>query len=348
MKPAKRPLEMALRLAWYILKNRMQGRRRFPLVTMLEPLEMCNLACVGCGRIREYQAVLDKMMPVDVALRAVQESGAPIVSIAGGEPTIHPQIDQIINQLVEQKYFVYCCTNALLLDRMVQKIPPSKHFCWVIHLDGTDERHDAAVSRKGVYKIAMRNAKTAIEAGYRVTGNTTLFKGSDREDLHSLWKQCAEMGFEGNMISPAFDYESVPNQELFLNKMDAIKVFKDILTPDPELGIKFYNNPLFLQFLKGEREYDTCTAYSNPTYTVMGWRSPCYPLADSHTQNLDEIMTAGLWEKYGNGDKDPRCANCMLHCGFESATIFGALSSPKDALTLVTSGAITKSGITAA
>jgi hypothetical protein len=156
------------------------------------------------------------------------------------------------------------------------------------------------------------------------------------------------MGFEGNMISPAYDYESVPNQELFLKRMDAIKVFKDILTPDPELGIKFYNNPLFLQFLKGEREYDTCTAYSNPTYTVMGWRNPCYPLADSHTQNLDEIMEKGLWDKYGNGEKDARCANCMLHCGFESATIFGALSSPKDAVAMVRSGAITKSGITAA
>ena len=344
-----RPISLGAKVGWYIFKNRVLKRRKFfPLVTMLEPLEACNLACEGCGRIREYESVLNRRMSVEDAIHAVEESGAPIVSIAGGEPTIHPHIAEIVNEITARGYYVYMCTNGLTMTKVMKNIKPSKYFAWVIHLDGTDERHDAAVSRKGVYKIAMRNAKTAIEAGYRVTGNTTLFKGSDRADLHSLWQQCSEMGFEGNMISPAYDYESVPNQEIFLKRMDAIKVFKDILTPDPELGIKFYNNPLFLQFLKGEREYDTCTAYSNPTYTVMGWRNPCYPLADSHTQNLDEIMTAGLWEKYGNGEKDPRCANCMLHCGFESATIFGALSSPKDALAMVTSGAITKSGITAA
>lgn len=344
-----RPISLGVKVGWYIFKNRILKRKKiFPLVTMLEPLEACNLACEGCGRIREYESVLNRRMTVEDALHAVEESGAPIVSIAGGEPTIHPQIAEIVNKIIEKRKFVYLCTNALTMPKVMKQVPPSKYFAWVIHLDGTDERHDAAVSRKGVYKIAMRNAKAAIAAGYRVTGNTTLFEGSDKEDLHKLWKECADAGFEGNMISPAFDYEVVPNQELFLKKRDAIRLFKDILTPDPEMGIKFYNNPLFLQFLKGEREIDTCTAFSNPTYTVMGWRNPCYPLADSHTQNFSDLMEESLWEKYGNGEKDPRCANCMLHCGFESATIYGALSSPKDAVSLLTSGAIRKSGITAA
>ena len=346
MKPAKRPLEMAVRLAWYILKNRMQGRRRFPLVTMLEPLEMCNLACVGCGRIREYQPVLDKIMPVDVALQAVQESGAPIVSIAGGEPTIHPQIDQIINQLVEQKYFVYCCTNALLLDRMVQKIPPSKHFCWVIHLDGMEQKHDESVARKGVFQKAVQGIEMLVDRGYRVCTNTTIFKNSDVADLHQMFRYVSSLGVEGSMISPGYDFEDAPDRDLFLSRQEARSIFKELLNPAKIEGMKFYNNPLYLNFLKGDREYQ-CTAWSNPTYTVLGWRKPCYPLADEHVQDVNELYEADLWKKYGVGN-DPRCANCMMHCGFESATIFQAISTPKDWVTLIKSGAAHKGGITAA
>ena len=346
---AGRPLELALRVGWYIFKSKViQRRQRFPLVTMLEPLEACNLACEGCGRIREYESVLHRRLSVDECLAAVEESGAPIVSIAGGEPTIHPEISEIVNRITAQKKFVYMCTNALTLPKVMRLIPPSKYFAWVIHLDGTGDRHDVAVSRKGVYKIAMRNSQKAIDAGYRVCANTTLFRGSDPDDLHELFRRCAEMGFEGNMVSPAYEYKAVPNQQLFLKRKEAIEVFKKVLSPDPKLGVKFYNNPLFLQFLKGERDYDSCTAWSNPTYTVMGWRNPCYPLADSHTQNLDDVMQEEVWERYGNGDKDPRCANCMMHCGFESATIFGAIGSPRDAFSMIRAGAITKSGITAA
>lgn len=346
---ARRPLELAVRVGWYIFKNRVIKRRqRFPLVTMLEPLEACNLACEGCGRIREYESVLHRRLSADKCLAVVEEAGAPIVSIAGGEPTIHPEISEIVNRITAQKRFVYLCTNALTMPKIMKQIPPSKYFSWVIHLDGTGDRHDVAVSRKGVFKIAMRNSKIAIDAGYRVCANTTLFKGSDPDDLHALFKQCADMGFEGNMVSPAFEYEAVPNQQLFLKRQEAIDIFKKVLSPDPKLGIRFYNNPLYLQFLKGERQYESCTAWSNPTYTVMGWRKPCYPLADGHTQVLDELMQEELWERYGNGEKDPRCANCMMHCGYESATIFGAIGSPRDAVTMIRGGAITKSGITAA
>ena len=347
MKLAKRPLELSFRLAWYMLKNRMQGRQRFPLVTMLEPLEMCNLACVGCGRIREYQPVLDKMMPVEVALNAVKESGAPIVSVAGGEPTIHPQIDQIINRLIEQKYFVYCCTNALLLDRMVQKIPPSKYFCWVIHLDGMEEKHDESVDRKGVFQKAVQGIKMAIDRGYRVCTNTTVFKNSDVADLHQMFRFVSEMGVEGSMISPGYDFKDAPDPDLFLSRLESRAIFKDLLNPAKIEGMKFYNNPLYLNFLQGQREYQ-CTAWSNPTYTVMGWRKPCYPLADEHVDHVEELYDPKLWEEqYGVG-RDPRCANCMMHCGFESATIFQAVATPKDWVTLIKSGAAHKGGITAA
>ena len=346
MKLAKRPIELSFRLALYLLKNRLAGRKRFPLVTMLEPLEMCNLACAGCGRIREYQPVIDKMMPVDVALDAVKESGAPIVSIAGGEPTIHPKIDEIINRLIEQKYFVYCCTNGLLLDRMLPKIPPSKYFCWVIHMDGMEEKHDESVARKGVFKKAVQGMELALSQGYRVCTNTTIFKNSDVEDLWEMFRLVNEIGVEGSMISPGYDFEDAPDRDLFLTRQESRNIFKKLLDPTRTGGMKFYNNPLYLNFLQGDREYQ-CTAWSNPTYTVLGWRKPCYPLADEHVQDVNELYEAGLWQKYGVGN-DPRCANCMMHCGFESATIFQAISTPKDWATLIKSGAAHKGGITAA
>ena len=333
-------------MALYLLKNRLAGRKRFPLVTMLEPLEMCNLACVGCGRIREYQPVIDKMMPVDVALDAVKESGAPIVSIAGGEPTIHPKIDEIINRLIDQKYFVYCCTNGLLLDRMLPKIPPSKYFCWVVHMDGMEEKHDASVDRKGVFKKAVQGMELALSRGYRVCTNTTIFKNSDVEDLWEMFRLVKEIGVEGSMISPGYDFKDAPDRDLFLTRRESRNIFKKLLDPTRTGGMKFYNNPLYLNFLQGDREYQ-CTAWSNPTYTILGWRKPCYPLADEHVQDVNELYEADLWQKYGVGN-DPRCANCMMHCGFESATIFQAISTPKDWATLIKSGAAHKGGITAA
>ena len=346
MKLAKRPIELSFRLALYLLKNRLAGRKRFPLVTMLEPLEMCNLACVGCGRIREYLPVIDKMMPVDVALDAVKESGAPIVSIAGGEPTIHPKIDEIINRLIEQKYFIYCCTNGLLLDRMLSKIPPSKYLCWVIHMDGMEDKHDESVARKGVFKKAVHGMELALSQGYRVCTNTTIFKNSDVEDLWEMFRLVKKIGVEGSMISPGYDFEDAPDRDLFLTRRESRNIFKKLLDPTRTEGMKFYNNPLYLNFLQGDREYQ-CTAWSNPTYTVLGWRKPCYPLADEHVQDVNELYEADLWQKYGVGN-DPRCANCMMHCGFESATIFQAISTPKDWVTLIKSGAAHKGGITAA
>ena len=336
-----RPLEMALRLGWYIARNKFTGHKRFPLVTMLEPFEKCNLACEGCGRIREYEPVIDKMLTVDQCIAAVEESGAPIVSIAGGEPTLHPEIDEIVARIVAQKRFVYLCTNALLMERVMKRIPPSKYFAFVVHLDGMEEAHDASVYRKGVFKIAVRGIKAGIEQGYRVTTNTTVFNGSNEDDLIEMFTMLTEMGIEGCNVSPGYKFDAVPNQELFISRKNARRVFKNVL--DPKRRLRFYNNPLYLEFLRGNRDYQ-CTAWSNPTYTTMGWREPCYLIGDRHTQSVSDLLSEELWERYGVG-KDPRCANCMMHCGFESASIFGALKRPADAYKLVKEGVFQNSGV---
>ncbi|MCH7713024.1 MAG: adenosyl-hopene transferase HpnH, partial [Chloroflexi bacterium] len=265
---------------------------------------------------------------------------------AGREPTIHPRIHEIINQLVAERYFVYCCTNGLLLERMLKKIPPSKYFCWVIHIDGMEAAHDKSVDRKGVFKKAIEGIELALDQGYRVCTNTTVFRGSDVGDLWEMFRFVAGLGVEGSMISPGYEFEAAPDQELFLTRQESQTMFKKMLDPAKTKGMRFYNNPLYLNFLKGERDYQ-CSAWSNPTYTVMGWRKPCYPLADEHVDNVDELYKDEVWERYGVG-KDPRCANCMMHCGFESATIFQAISTPKDWATLIKSGAAGKGGLTAA
>ena len=337
-----RPLELAIRTGWYIVKNKLKGRKRFPLVTMLEPLEKCNLACEGCGRISEYERVLDRTLSVEHCMAAVEESGAPIVSIAGGEPSLHPQIDEIVKAIVAQKKFVFMCTNALLMERMMKKIPPSKYFCFVVHMDGMEEAHDKSVYRKGVFQIAIRGIRQALDKGYRVTTNTTVFNGVDEEDVVTMFKMLTDMGIEGCMVSPGYQFDMVPNQNLFISRQNARKVFKNIL--DPARKIRFYNNPLYLDFLRGDREYQ-CTAWANPTYTVLGWREPCYLIGDRHTQDINDLFSEELWtERYGVGN-DPRCANCLMHCGFESASIFGVFERPTDALRLIKKGAVQNSGI---
>ena len=323
------------------MKSKAARRKKFPLVTMLEPLEACNLACEGCGRIREYEAVIDRMLTVEQCMQAVEDSGAPIVSIAGGEPTMHPQIDEIVERIVATKRFVYMCTNALLMERVMKSIPASKYFCFVVHMDGMEEAHDRSVYRKGVFKIAVRAMKAALEKGYRVTTNTTIFNGVDEDDMIEMFKMLTDMGVEGCMVSPGYQFDSVPNQELFISRRKAREVFTRIL--DPKHGIRFYNNPLYLDFLRGEREYQ-CTAWSNPTYTVSGWREPCYLLGDRHTEQFDELMSDELWERYGVG-KDPRCANCLMHCGFESASIYDAFVNPAAAAKMVVGGAVGNSGL---
>ncbi len=330
----RRPIELAWRTFFHISVQKFVRRReRFPLVTMLEPLEACNLDCAGCGRIREYLPVLTKTLTLEQCLRAVGDSGAPIVSIAGGEPTMYKHLPELIEELVSRKIFIYCCTNGILLERVLKRIQPSKYLAWVIHLDGMETRHDLAVNRKGVWRKAMAASKLAIEKGHRVCSNTTLFRGSDAEDLHQLFTLVTDMGFEGVMVSAGYDFVDGPVQEMFLTREEAIRVFRQVLTDDALKRIRFYNNPLYLSFLRGERDYQ-CTAWSNPTYTVQGWREPCYPVADRHTDDVDDLFRSALWENYGVG-VNSKCANCMMHCGFESASVYQAFSSVGAAASLL-------------
>ena len=319
--------EIGLRIAWHIWRKRFSGQARFPIVTMLEPLETCNLSCTGCGRVREYRESvinLKKMVPVEECLKVVQAAGAPVVSIAGGEPLIHPQIDQIVAGIIAQRRFVFLCTNGLLMETAMQKIKPSRYFCWVVHLDGMEEQHDRWVERKGTWEKAMRAIEQALAAGYRVCTNTTIFKNSDVEDLHALFQRLTDLGVEGIMISAGFPYASLPDQDIFLERQESTAVFRQALAP--ERHFSFYNNPLYLDFLRGERDYP-CRAWTNPTYTPLGWRKPCYLIVDEHTQVLSELMDPALWEGYGPG-RDPRCASCTMHSGYEGGIIQQAFTSP--------------------
>jgi hopanoid biosynthesis associated radical SAM protein HpnH len=319
--------EIGMQIARYIWAKRLSGQRRFPIVTMLEPLETCNLSCTGCGRVREYRESvinLKKMVTVEKCLQVVEEAQAPVVSIAGGEPLIHPQIDQIVAGIIAQKRFVFLCTNGLLMESAMEKIKPNKYFSWVVHLDGMAEQHDRWVERKGTWEKAMQAIERALAAGYRVCTNTTIFKNSDVDDLHALFQRLTDLGIEGIMISAGFPYASLPERDIFLERQNSVPVFRQAIAP--ERHFSFYNNPLYLEFLRGERDFP-CRAWTNPTYTPLGWRKPCYLIVDEHTNQLDELMDADLWERYGPG-RDPRCASCTMHSGYEGGIIQQAFTSP--------------------
>ncbi|MFQ6117850.1 MAG: adenosyl-hopene transferase HpnH, partial [Candidatus Bipolaricaulia bacterium] len=324
-------MELNLRLGAYITKNLAQRRKWFPLVTILEPLEACNLSCPGCGRVREYRGIWDRRLSVEESVGAVAESGAPVVSVAGGEPLLHPQIDEIVAELVKRKYFVYLCTNGLLLKQSLKKFKPAKYLAFVVHLDGTEENHDRSVGRAGVFKIAFAALEAALKAGFRVTTNTTIYRGSDVEDLHRLFRLLTAMGVEGLMVSPGYSFETASEHDRFLERQESIRVFRRII--DPRKRFRFYNNPLYLEFLRGEREY-RCNAWGTPTYTPLGWRKPCYILADEHVQSIEELFADGLWERLGPG-RDERCANCMMHSGFEPASVFHAFRHPRELAAMV-------------
>ena len=326
----KRPVKLDLAMARYIVAQKAKGRKLFPFVTMLEPLEACNLRCIGCGRIKEYKDYMDLRLSVEQSMDAVHASGAPIVSIAGGEPLLHPQIGEIVRAIIAEKRFIYFCTNGLLLQEKLDLFKPTPYFSFVVHLDGTKKIHDYVTQHEGTYDTAIAGIKEAIKRGFRVNTNTTLFHGSDVDDLHKLFTTLTELGVEGLMVSPGYAYKEVSDRELFLERQESIQVFRKVL--DPSNNFPFYNNPLYLDFLRGKRNYP-CAAWTTPTYTVRGWRKPCYILADEHTDDINELFDPKLWEKYGPG-KDRRCTNCMMHSGFEGASILEALSRPRDILTL--------------
>ncbi len=320
------PLGLSLKVSWYLMKMRLTRREKFPLTMILEPLEKCNLACIGCGRIHEYEPVIDKLMTVEEAMRAVDDCDAPVVSIAGGEPTMHPQIGEIVAGIIERGKYVYLCTNALLFKKAFKVIPPSPKFSFVVHLDGLRETHDIAVDRKGVYDVAIKMIKEAKERGYRVCTNTTLYSGNQPVEYHELFAMLNDLGVEGMMVSPGFEYKEVADQPIFMQRQEAQNFFRRIFEGTKK-GTRFYNNPLYRDFLQGKRDYE-CSQWSTPTYTVMGWRKPCYLLStEGHAETFIELMDTTPWDKYGYG-KDSRCDTCMMHCGYEGSAIMEAMSKP--------------------
>ena len=325
-----RPLKLDLHVARYLMANKARRKKRFPFVTMLEPLELCNLACVGCGRVREYRDVMDRKLTVDQCLAAVRESGAPIVSVSGGEPLLHPQIGEIVRALRDDGRFMYFCTNGLLLEESLDQFEPSEQLCFVVHLDGTQAVHDAVTGRPGTFDTAVSAIRAAIARGHRVCTNTTLFHGTDVDDVLRLFRQLTAMNIEGLMVSPGYAYKDAPDQELFLERQESINVFRRVL--DPAHGFPFYNNPLYLDFLRGERTFD-CAAWTTVTYTVLGWRLPCYTIADRHVDSVEELYADDLWQHYGPG-RDKRCANCMMHSSFEGASILDAFRHPSSLIRL--------------
>ena len=321
-----RPISLSAKLAWYLFTKRVKGEKYFPLTMILEPLEACNLTCTGCGRIREYEPIIDKQLTVDECLRAVEDCDPPVVSIAGGEPLMHPQIGEIVEGIVKQRRFVYLCTNALLFKKGMKVIKPSRYFAFVVHMDGLRETHDIAVEREGVYDVAIKFIGQARKAGYRVCTNTTLFSGNEPEEYHRLFAMLNDLGVEGMLISPGFQYKEVAHHDIFMQRGEAQSFFRRVFEGCKD-GIRFYNNPLYLDFLQGKRDYE-CSQWTTPTYTPAGWRKPCYLIADGHAKTYEELMTTVRWGDYGIG-KDPRCDTCMMHCGFEGSAIIEAMERPR-------------------
>jgi hopanoid biosynthesis associated radical SAM protein HpnH len=321
------PVAQTLAVARHVLKQRLARRERYPFVLMLEPLFRCNLSCTGCGKIQYPTPLLKKHLSVQDCVAASDECGAPIVSIAGGEPLLHPQIADIARGLVERKRFVYLCTNALLLEQKLDEFEPDKHLTFSIHLDGPRSEHDHSVSREGVYDKAVAAITKALERGFRVTTNTTLFEGADPERMRRFFDEMTDLGVEGMMISPGYSYVKAPDQEHFLRRERSQRLFSKLLE-SPHRRWRFNQSPLFLQFLMGKRDFD-CTPWGNPTYNIFGWQRPCYLLQDGYAKTFKELIDDTDWSKYGHASKNPRCQDCMVHCGFEATAVNETFSSPR-------------------
>lgn len=318
------PVSQALRITSYILKQKLLRNKRYPLVLMLEPLFRCNLECAGCGKIQFPEEILKKRLTPEQCFRAADECGAPVVSIPGGEPLIHPEIQEIVEGLVARKKYVYLCTNAILLERKIPLFKPSKYLTFSIHLDGLKEEHDQAVCREGVFDIAVKAIKLAKSRGFRVTTNTTLFEGAEPGRVRALLDLLTDLDVEGMTISPGYSYEKAPDQEHFLKKNRTRKLFSQILGR-PRKEWQFNQSPLFLRFLQGQEDYQ-CTPWGNPTYNVFGWQKPCYLLGYGYASSFKELMETTDWDNYGHG-RHEKCADCMVHCGYEASAVDDTFSS---------------------
>jgi hopanoid biosynthesis associated radical SAM protein HpnH len=328
------PIAQMVTVASYLLRQKLAGRKRYPLVLMLEPLYRCNLACAGCGKIQYPKEILKRQLSVEECMRAVDECGAPIVSLPGGEPLLHPQIGEIVAGLVERKKYVYLCTNALLLEEKLDLFRPTRYLSFSVHLDGLEAEHDAAVCREGTWRIARRAIEAALARGFRVTTNSTFFSSSDPARVRAFFDDTMALGVEGMMVSPGYGYDKAPDQDHFLERERTHELFRQVLGGGRRRGWRFNQSPLFLEFLAGARDYD-CTPWGNPSYGVFGWSKPCYLMQDGYAHSFGELLEQTRWERYGHASGNPKCRNCMVHSGFEPSSVDHAFSSPRGMLAML-------------
>ena len=325
------PLIQAYKVGRYIATQKLRGVKRYPLVLMLEPLFQCNLACAGCGKIDYPKEILQKRVSLEDALRAVDECGAPMVSIPGGEPLIHKEMPQIVAGIVARKKFVYLCTNAILLAKHIDEYTPSPYLTFSIHLDGSRERHDESVAKEGVFDEAIAAIKFLKEKGFRVTTNSTFFNTDTPQTIIDVMNFLNdEVEVDSMMLSPAYAYEKAPDQDHFLGVTETRELFSKAFAGGNRKRWRLNHSPLFLDFLEGKKDFQ-CTAWGIPSYSLLGWQRPCYLMADGYTKTYKELIETTDWDKYGRG-RDERCNNCMAHCGYEPTAVLATMGSLKESL----------------
>ncbi|TDD41998.1 adenosyl-hopene transferase HpnH [Saccharopolyspora elongata] len=328
------PMRQAIRVGAYLVKQKLARREKFALTLELEPLFACNLACAGCGKIQHPASMLKQRMPVAQAIAAVEECGAPVVSIAGGEPLMHPEIEVIVDELIKRKKFVYLCTNALLLPRKIDKFRPSPYFAWAVHIDGLEERHDASVCKQGVFAQAVENVKEVQRRGFRVTTNSTFFTSDTPQSVIEVLEYLNnDLRVDQMMLSPAYAYDKAPDQEHFLGVAETRELFRKVFADGRRKKWRFNHSPLFLDFLEGKADFQ-CTAWAIPSYSLYGWQRPCYLMSDGYAGSYQELLADTDWSAYGRG-RDPRCANCMAHCGYEPTAVLATMGSLRESIRAV-------------
>ncbi|HEY8456341.1 MAG TPA: adenosyl-hopene transferase HpnH [Actinopolymorphaceae bacterium] len=331
------PLRQSLRIARYLLAQRLKRREKFPLLVELEPLFACNLSCAGCGKIQHPASVLRQRMPVEQAVAAIEECGAPMVSIAGGEPLMHPEIDRMVDELVKRKKYVFLCTNAVLLRKWWDRFSfkPSRFLAFAVHIDGLRERHDESVCQEGVFDEAVAAVRFLQEKGFRVTTNTTFFSHDSPQSVIDVLNFLNdELRVDQMMISPAYAYEKAPDQDHFLGVTQTRELFRKAFANGNRKRWRLNHSPLFLDFLEGKVDFP-CTAWGIPSYSIFGWQRPCYLMSDGYAKTYKELVEETDWSRYGRG-RDPRCANCMAHCGYEPTAVLATMSSLRQSLRALT------------
>ena len=324
------PLNQAIRVGAYVVKQHLIGRKRYPLVLMLEPLFRCNLACAGCGKIDYPAEILNQRLSVAECMQAVDECGAPVVVIAGGEPLLHKEIDQIVQGAIARKKFVIVCTNALLLEKKMDLFKPSKWFSWSVHLDGGRTEHDISVCQDGVYDRAVAAIAELKRRGFRTIINATLFNNAEPEKVAAFFDDVMAMGVDGISVSPGYAYERAPDQQHFLNRSKTKELFRGIFRRQGQGTWKkkwsFNQSSMFLDFLAGNQTFH-CTPWGNPTRTYFGWQRPCYLLGEGYAKTFKELMETTDWDKYGTGNYE-KCADCMVHSGYEASAVAETVRKP--------------------